>query len=597
MMLRHLFHMIFFLLPAGLLAQGEDWVTPYERSGYIETATYDETINYCQRLASACDSIHYESFGLSPQGRDLPLMIIDREGLTSPADVRAGGRAILMIQAGIHPGEIDGNDAGLMFFRDMAIRNGFQGMLDNLTILFIPIFSVDGHERSGPYNRINQDGPVNMGWRANAQNLNLNRDYLKADSPEMQYWLRLFQKWLPDFVVDIHVTDGADYQYVSTYEAETRVILDEGISEWTREVFVPFMEKEMEDAGFPVFQYVAFRRWHDPRSGLRHRVPTPRLSHGYTILHNRPCLLVENHSLKDFKTRVTCTYEQFRVWCSIINDEAATLVRLNEEADRNAMSDEFLNRPLGLDWRVTSDSSMVKFRGVEYEVIESDLTGGPWFIYHSDKPVTFDLPFFNKLKVDIEVQLPEAYIIPPEWMEVIDRLELHGVQYKEMLSAETLMVETYRFSDPDFARSPYEGRFRVEAAYTTQVEELLFPKGSIIVPLRQRASKVIANIFEPDAPDSYLHWGFFNAIFEQKEYSETYVMERVAREMIQDDPDLNAEFDKLREENPGFAENQWAQLNWFYSRSPWWDARKNLYPVARINDPDLLEKLMSNTHD
>ncbi len=236
------------------------------------------------------------------------MLIIDGEGRFDPASARKSAKLVLLIQAGIHPGEIDGKDAGFMFFRDLAINQLFGAMPENLIILFIPIFNVDGHERFGPYNRINQDGPEEMGWRTTAQNLNLNRDFLKADAPEMQAWLKLYQQWLPDFFVDIHVTDGADYQYVSTYGLETYGNMDEGLTKWTNEQLIPVMEQSMDAAGYPMFPYIMFRRWHDPRSGLRSSAAGPRFSQGYTAVQNRIGLLVENHSLKDYKTRVSSTY-------------------------------------------------------------------------------------------------------------------------------------------------------------------------------------------------------------------------------------------------------------------------------------------------
>jgi len=498
---------------------------------------------------------------------------------------------IFLIQAGIHPGEIDGKDAGLMFIRDMVIHEDFPGLMDHVTYLFIPIFSVDGHERFGPYNRINQNGPREMGWRTTAQNLNLNRDYLKADSPEMQALLTLFQQWLPDFYLDIHVTDGADFQYVSTYEIEVSGNMDAGLTNWTKEVFIPSFETSMGTLGNPVFTYVSFRKWHDPRSGLRVSVPPPRISHGYGPLQNRPCLLLENHMLKDYQTRVESTYQVLVEISKILSREYAELRWLNNKADLYSASEEFLEKPFPIQWKNTSDSVMVEFLGVEYDIVESDLTGGPWFQYHPEKPRTYLLPLFNKNIPQKLIELPLAYIVPPEWDIVIERLKFHGIEFKRIEEPAEIMVETYRFLDPDWSSSPYEGRLRVTASFDIQQEVIRYPSGSVVVPLNQRASRAIAHIFEPDAPDSYLKWGFFNVIFEQKEYSETYVMEEVARQMIDADPDLLEEFNTLRDENPDFTENQWVQLNWFYSKSPWWDTRKNLYPVGRVIDEDVFRSL------
>ena len=210
----------------------DDWQTFYEMSGYKATPRYAETVEYCVRLAAVSPQIHYTAFGISPQGRPLPLLILDKEGRKTAEEVRGSDNVVFLIQAGIHSGEIDGKDAGLMLVRDIAVSGRLPHLLDHVTILFIPIFNVDGHERFGAYNRANQNGPEEMGWRVTAQNLNLNRDYLKADTPEMQSWLKLYNRWLPEFFADCHVTDGADYQYVLTYKIEQHGILDRRIIRW-----------------------------------------------------------------------------------------------------------------------------------------------------------------------------------------------------------------------------------------------------------------------------------------------------------------------------------------------------------------------------
>lgn len=590
-MKKYAFLSIALLFAFNIFAQDDRWQTYFEKSGGVATPDYETTITYCKALADASEMVKHTTFGVSPQGRLLPLLIIDKKGNFTPESVKASGNAVLLLQAGIHPGEIDGKDAGLMFFRDLVIHKKFPGLLDGVTYLFIPIFSVDGHERSGPYNRINQDGPEEMGWRANALNLNLNRDYLKADSPETIAWLKLFREWLPDFFVDFHVTDGADYQYVVTYALETKGNMDEGLTEWTENTFIPYMESGMEELGYPVFPYVMFRRWHDPRSGLRSSVSPPRLSQGYTALQNRIGMLVENHSLKDFKTRVYATYELYRIIAGVVKEEKENLKELNRKADQRIEAEATGGYELPVDWEAGPDSVMVDFKGVEYDVVESDLTGGPWFKYHPDKPVTFSVPLFNDLAPSKTISLPYAYIIPPEWSEVIQRIIWHGIDYFKIDEPVEIEVETYRFKEPVWSNSPYEGRFRVNAEYDVDTEKIGFPAGSVVIPVNQRAARVIAHILEPDAPDSYLGWGFFNAIFEQKEYSETYVMEGIAREMIKEDPELLKEFEEWKENHPQAAQSQWAQLNWFYSKSPWWDFRKNLYPVGRITDKKVLDDL------
>jgi len=588
---RNIIAVILSLLAGAAMAQSPEWRTYYEKSGYQETPRYDETVRYCQQLAAGSPWIEYTTFGVSPQGRTLPLLIADENGNFEQQAVRASGHVVLLVQACIHPGECDGKDAGLMFFRDIAIYKTLTGLLDHVTILFIPIFNVDGHERFGPYNRINQNGPREMGWRTTAQNLNLNRDYLKADAPEMKDWLALFQKWLPDFFVDIHVTDGADYQYVVTYSVETAGNMDTALTKWMKDYFVPLFRKRLDKSGYPAFPYVSFRKWYDPRSGLINRAASPRFSQGYTAVQNRIGILIENHMLKDYRTRVTGTYVALKTICEILNNQYKDILKMNLAADETAASPAFRQNPFTLDYKTTGDSVMVDFKGMDYEVVKSDLTGGDLFRY-SKTPKMFKLPYFNVQEPSVTVTLPEGYIIPAEWNSVIDRLAEHGIIYQTLKTPVKLKVQTYKFSDPQWNCTSFEGRQTMKAKTDTIEEEEEFPAGSVVIDMNQRASRVIAHILEPSGPDSYLYWGFFNTIFEQKEYAETYVMEALAQRMVEEDPALKAEFEQKKTSNPDFAKSQWAILNWFYSKTPYWDRKLDVYPVGRVMSRSVLDKII-----
>jgi len=498
-----------------LLAQEQDWETYYEKSDYLETPGYSETIEYCKKLAHASDWITYSSFGISPQGRELPLLVVDKNGNFDPESVRSSGNLVLLVEAGIHPGEIDGKDAGLMFIRDMVIHKQFPELLENITLLFIPILNVDGHERFGPYNRINQNGPKEMGWRTTAQNLNLNRDFLKADAPEMQAWLKLFSSWLPDFFVDIHATDGADFQYVVTYMLEIYGNMDEGLTDWATKKFIPFMTDEMYKRDYPIFRYIGFRNWFDPESGISSEPSGPRYSSGYAAIQNRIGIVVENHMLKDYKTRVSSNYELLKVICTLLREDAASLINLNLKADQFAASYEFRKQSFPLSFSLSSDSVILDLEGFEYDIVKSDLTDGNW-VQYSNKPTIHKVPVFETSVADESAILPEAYIFPPEWDFIIKRLDWHGINYDVIEQAMELEVEIYKFTNPSWGRSPFEGRFMLNGGYETVIEEKTFPPGSVIVNTDQRTARLIAHMFEPGSPDSFIRWGFFNAIFEQK---------------------------------------------------------------------------------
>lgn len=571
---------IFISLSFNGIAQ--DWQTYYEKSGFKETPRYDETMDYCRRLDQASPLVTLRSIGKSAQGLDIPMLIIDKDGISDPGLIRDKGKLIVLLESCIHPGEPEGKDASLMLVRDLIIDKKHKGLLDKVSLVVIPIFNVDGHERFGKYNRINQNGPEEMGWRTTAINLNLNRDFLKAETVEMQHWLKMYNTWLPDFFVDIHTTDGADYQYELTYDVEKQGFLDSGLQRWLNDIYESRINKGMADAGFKVFPYVQFRKWHDPRSGLRKGVAHPLVSTGYASVQNRPSVLVETHMLKDYKTRVDVVYQFIVNTLAIINHQNETLKTLISMADKSTMSANFRKEPLPVSYKNSQkDSIMVDFKGFEYTIEKSDLTGGDWFKYDPSKPVTFKVPFFSKNVVDQTVKLPSAYVVPVEWSEVINKLSLHGVQMNKLAKDSSINVTVSHFSDAQFRKEPNEGHHMVSVATNEKVEKRLYKAGSVVVPISQRTAKVIAFLLEPTAEGSLLEWGYFNSVFEQKEYGETYVMEKVAREMLSNDPKLKKEFEDTVKNNPEY-QDQWKMLNWFYNRSLWGDMNYMVYPVGKI---------------
>lgn len=568
------------------------FITYYEQSGFKASPPYQETIAYCRTLADASPWISYTTFGTSPQGRDLPLLIIDKNGHSTAQQVRQSGKVVFFIQAGIHAGEIDGKDAGFLLIRDLAIDRTLAPLLDHVTVLFNPIFNVDGHERRSSYNRANQNGPAEMGWRTTAQNLNLNRDYLKADAPEMRSWLKLYNKWLPDFFADCHVTDGADYQYAISYKIDTHGIIDTALVNWTENEYLPPLKQAMQDNGFPLIEYVALRKRHDVTSGIATWAAPPRFSDGYTALRNRPGLLIETHMFKDYRTRVEATYEILKQTLVILNQSYANLRGRIQRADKHTASAAFREDPFPVTYKYSRDSIMIDFLGYDFEVIKSDVSGGNWYRYFRDRPKVFHIPLFNKMEPDVRVKLPGAYIVPAEWTELIERLPLHGIFFYSLKNPETVAVESYRFENVKFAAAPYEGRQTVKYQVVPVSGQRVFPAGSVLIPMNQATAKVIANILEPQAPDAYVQWGFFNAIFEQKEYIEDYVMEERARLMLASDPELNKRFRSLLESDSSFAGNPRAILNWFFRNSPYWDQKKDIYPVGKIYDASLLNQLI-----
>ena len=570
-----------------------DWRTPAEISDYRTTPRYEETMAYVRRAAAAAPKqVKIETFGKTGEGRDLYVVAVSKDGVFDPAALHQAERPIVLIQNAIHAGEMDGKDSCLALLRDMVITKSKAALLDRAVVLMIPIYNADGHERFGQYNRINQNGPEQMGWRTQAQNLNLNRDYLKADAPETRAFLKLWNKWLPDFFVDDHVTDGADYQYDVTYTLDTGLDVDPALAGWQHDVLAPYLEQSVTAAGHKIAPYINLVEETDPAKGITNSQDMPRFSTGYMILQNRPGMLVELHMLKDYKTRVTGNYEILRALLEAINRDAGKLVAMNRAADAAtiAAGKQFAPGaafPLQL---TPSGTETFHFLGYKYTRSLSEISGAIRIEY-SHEPWEQDVPRQSGLKPVLTIAPPRAYIVPAQWTQVIDVLEAHGLRLERTAAPWSAEVETYRCT-PAWQAKPFEGRIPLAASAESGAreksmckavqEKLSFPVGSVVVPLDQRAAKVAIHFLEPDGPDSAVSWGFFNSIFEQKEYAEGYVLEKLAREMMTKDPKVKQEFEAKVASDPRFAASPDARLNFFYQHSPWWDQYKDRYPVGRL---------------
>jgi hypothetical protein len=558
----------------------EDWRTYYEKSNYLETPRYAETIEFCERLDDYSPMLQYSSFGVSPQGRDLPLLILDKDSEFDPNGEKTSRKAILLFQAGIHSGEIEGKDAGLMFLRDIAVDGKYIDLLDSVVILFIPIFSVDAHERFGPYNRPNQNGPKEMGWRTTAQNLNLNRDFLKADAPEMVLWLELFNRWLPDFLVDIHTSDGADYQYVITYALEYNTDVAEPLATWSHDEFLPEITGRMDEAGYPFVPYIVTRYDHDVTRGLMHWTATPRYSNGYGAAQNRPFLLIETHMLKDYETRVASVYELMVQLTRYFNERAGELRHIVRASD-STTAEDMAGSYFPLRYRLTDDTTSVDFLGVKFSYRISPISGDSIVVWSSEK-ADYRVPLFCNSVATDSALMPFAYLIPQEWQHEISILQLQGVAVRYLTEPIDLEVTSYRLSNPKWAKGPFESRFMVRADVEPYTEVRSYPAGTAVALMNQRANRVIAHLLEPKGPDSFLSWGFFNAIFERKEYIEDYVIEPIAAGMLASDSALAAEFQQKLDSDSTFAADPEARLDFFYQRTPYFDQMLGVYPIGKL---------------
>lgn len=560
---------------ALVAAPDDPWITPAEQSGLLRTPSYADTIAWLGRLDEAAPEIALQSIGQSPEGREIWMAIVSREGASSPDELAANGRPTLFAHAGIHAGEIDGKDAGLMLLRDLTVGRSLAPLLERVNLLFVPIFNVDGHERSSRFARINQRGPEESGWRTNARNLNLNRDYAKLDTVEVRAMVAALGRWRPDLYVDLHVTDGADYQYDVTYGWNGRHGHSPAIATWLDDALRPELDRALAQAGHVPGPFVNYVDETDPARGVVEWTAPPRFSNGYGDLAHLPTILVENHSLKPYPQRVLGT----RV---LLEEMLATLGARGAEL-RAAIAADRARRPavVPLDWAAAEgEPGMFDLAAIRSRVEVSPVSGAPVVRWLGDAE-TQRLPLVRYSRPAALVARPTAYWIPPAHGEVIARLRAHGVEMEILDVPREIDVEMDRLSDVELAGEPFEGRVMVTARATPERRRERMPTGAARVPTDQPLGELAVVLLELASADSFFQWGFFLECLQRTEYAEAYVMEPMARAMLAEDAELRAEFAAKLAADPEFAADGRARLDYFYRRTPFYDERADLYPVAR----------------
>jgi murein tripeptide amidase MpaA len=553
----------------------DPWVTPSEVSGLTRTPRYDETVAWLQRLCTAAPELEMIPLGQSPEGRSIWMVVASSDLVFTPEALLATGKPTLLAQAGIHAGEIDGKDAGLMLLRDLSVRGTKRELLDAVNLLFVPILNVDGHERFSEWSRINQRGPIASGWRTNARNLNLNRDYAKLDTQEMRHVLRMINAWQPDLYLDLHVTDGADYQYDITWGGNGAHGHSRAIDRWIERELTAALTRDLQAMGHVPGPLVFAPDARDIHKGITFWTSTPRYSSGYGDARRLPTVLVENHSLKPYDQRVLGTYV-------LLESSMRTLARKGGGLRRAVRRDrERRPREVPLDWRVAEgEPPKIDLLGVESR-LQLSPHSGTLKLEYTGKPVVLSIPYLQRTEPAHTVQRPDAYWIPPAWPQVIERLALHGIEMETMDAWREVDVGMYRILEWELDAEPYEGHVRVTPTVRLEERRERFPPGSVRIPTDQPLGDLAILLLEPQSPDSFFQWGFFIEVLQRTEYAEAYVLEPLAEQMLARDPELRATFEQRLLEDEAFAADPKARLRWFYERTPYFDSRWRLYPVAR----------------
>lgn len=561
--------------------------TVAEQSGNLRTGRYDEVERLCPAYQQTWpNQVRCFEFGRTPEGRPMLALVAAADGVLDAAAAHRAQRPIVLMQGGIHAGEIDGKDAGFLALREMLDGVAAKGALGAATFVFVPVFNVDGHERFGRWNRPNQVGPEEMGWRSTAQNFNLNRDYVKADAPEMQAMLRLLNEWDPILYVDLHVTDGAKFEHDVSYNVSPTLAGDADVLRSAVALRDELMQRIRDTGSLPVDFYPSFVRDDDPASGFAVNIGPKRFSQEYWAARNRLGVLVETHSWKDYPTRVRITHDSIIAMMEMAARDGRKWMQAAKAADERAAHVGGSN--VVLTYKNTPQVRTIEFRGYEYTRDPSAISGALVTHYNTKKPQIWRIPLVDQVTPDATVTAPRGgYIVPAGYAQIVgDKLALHGVEFRKVSAAGGVDAEVFRATKVTAAPESFEGHTPVTLEGQWQRERRDVPAGSLFVPIAQAGSLLAMTLLEPQDPDSLVNWGFFATAFERKEYMEAYVAEEVAAQMLKNDPALRQEFERRLSEDAEFARTPAARLDFFYRRHSSWDERYNLYPVYRTEKAD-----------
>ena len=566
-----------FLIDVPVIAQNPD-----EKYLANKTVTYEECTRFYKSLDEQYETAELLEYGLTDIGKPLHLFVISRDKIFDAAKIHAENKRVLLILNGIHPGEPDGIDACLKLSKDILSGKMDESLLQNLVVCIIPVYNIDGMLNRSCCSRANQNGPEEYGFRGNARNLDLNRDFIKCDSENAKTFTKIFQEWDPDVMVDTHVSDGADYPYIMTLISTQHNKLHPLPGTYLKENFTPALFEKMKSKNDEMTVYVNTQRYDDsPESGIYGFLETPRFSTGYAALFNTIGFVAETHMLKPFPKRVQSTYNLLLSVIEIVNRDSEKIGSMRKQARKDCAE----KKQFGLQWAVdTTKFDMISFNGYEMKHKKSAVTGFDRTYYDRNAPYTKQIKFYDEYYETVSVTSPEYYIIPQAWKEVIYRLEINGIKMLKLKKDTLLDAEMYYIENYQTSREPYEGHYLKSKVEVRKVnQQIQFFKGDIIIPVNQEKNRYIVETLEPQGVDSWFAWGFFDSILQQKEWFSSYVYEDKAAEILNSNWQLKKDFEIKQKSDSAFAADSFSQLYYIFKNSPDFEKTFKRYPVARIN--------------
>ncbi|MGC4058225.1 MAG: M14 family zinc carboxypeptidase [Chitinophagaceae bacterium] len=565
------------ILLQSFCAPAQTFTTPFEASAGRQSASYDQLISYYEQLDDTYKSIRMQTVGGTDADVPLHVVYYSADGTFNVNEWKRKQKLVLLINNGIHPGEPDGIDASMMLLRD-AVTGKIQ-VPDNVVLAVIPVFNTGGMLNRGSYSRANQNGPEAYGFRGNAQNLDLNRDFIKMDAKETRNLVRLFRNLDPDIFIDNHVSNGADYQHVMTLLTPNARKQGYYTGRFLSNVFEPGIYALMKQAGYDLVPYV--NHWgNTPDKGWEQFYEPPRFASGYACLFQTFAFVPETHMLKAYADRVNATYTLMRAFIHFAGTHSEA-IRSVREMDRKFVLEQ---KDFTTDWKTdTALKTEIAFKGYEAAYKPSDVSGMQRLYYDRSKPYTKQVSFYNKYAPAKTATAPQYYVLPQGWQEVALRLRINGVDMIP-LEQDTLMELTvYRIRDYETVKKPFEGHYlHTKVMFSKTTEQVQCLKGDFLIPLQQTAKRYLVETLEPDAPDAFFAWNYFDAILQQKEHFSDYVFEDEAAQLIRQNPELLKTLEQKRKDDPKFAADGHVQLEFIYQHSRYQEPEYMRYPVFRI---------------
>lgn len=568
----------FLLCTTVLLAQkNSKYDTYFEKGNGNQSADYQEIVRYYKMLDTDFETIQVVNMGYTDSGERLQVVIFDKDKKFKVDNTSQ--KAVILINNGIHAGEPDGIDATMQLYRDLAL--GTIKVPKNVILIAIPVYNIGGCLNRNSTTRVNQDGPEEYGFRGNARNFDLNRDFIKSDTKNTRSFVEIFHQYNPDVFIDNHVSNGADYQYTLTYIMTEPKKLGTALGEFMKNEVTPAIVKDLQQKKIESTPYVNV--WNGtPEKGFNQFFESPRYTTGYTSLFNTIGFVVETHMLKNYSSRVKATYE-FMVSTLDYTDKNYKKIQAKRVENENQFKPK---SAYTVKWEIdTTKITQLPFMGYEGTYKKSDVTNGNRLYYDRKLPFTKYIPFKGDYKSVKEVIIPNAYVIPQGQWPVIDLLKANKLEYKQLKNDTTMVVESYRIADYATTKTPYEGHYvHYSTSVNTTQQTLSFRKGDYVFSTLQKGVKFLVETLEPEAVDSYFNWNFFDTILQQKEGYSSYVFEDLARDYLAENPKLKSKLEQKKKEDKSFADSPEAQLDWVYKNSPYYEKAHLNYPVYRVVD-------------